>query len=95
MPGRGQRKPFSNELFHRDGTYYSNRVISEREIRVIRLVSEGLKNKEIGAVVGSSEHVVKNYIRVIYDKLGLWNRVELALWYVSKYENGARREVTQ
>jgi DNA-binding NarL/FixJ family response regulator len=28
--------------------------------------------------------VVKNYLRVIYDKLGLWNRVELALWYESR-----------
>jgi DNA-binding NarL/FixJ family response regulator len=27
---------------------------------------------------------VKNYLRVIYDKLGLWNRVELALWYESR-----------
>jgi DNA-binding NarL/FixJ family response regulator len=28
--------------------------------------------------------VVKNYLRVIYDKLGLWNRVELALWYEAR-----------
>lgn len=29
----------------------------------------------------TSEHVIKNLLRSIYDKLGLWNRVELALWY--------------
>ena len=34
--------------------------------------------------IGTTEHVVKNYLRVIYDKLGLWNRVELALWYESR-----------
>jgi DNA-binding CsgD family transcriptional regulator len=34
--------------------------------------------------MGTTEHVVKNYLRVIYDKLGLWNRVELALWYEAR-----------
>lgn len=28
--------------------------------------------------------MVKNYLRVIYDKLGVWNRVELALWYEAR-----------
>jgi DNA-binding NarL/FixJ family response regulator len=31
--------------------------------------------------MGNSEGTIKNYLRAIYDKLGLWNRVELALWY--------------
>jgi len=57
---------------------------SEREQRVIRLVAEGLKNREVAEALGTTEHVVKNYLRVIYDKLGLWNRVELALWYESR-----------
>lgn len=36
----------------------------------------------------TSEHVIKNLLRSIYDKLGLWNRVELALWYERrKWEN--------
>jgi DNA-binding NarL/FixJ family response regulator len=63
---------------------YGNCVPSERERRVIELVAEGLKNKEVAEVIGTSEHVVKNYLRTIYDKLGLWNRVELALWYESR-----------
>ena len=63
---------------------YGNRVPSEREYRVIELVAEGLKNKEVAAAIGTTEHVVKNYLRVIYDKLGLWNRVELALWFESR-----------
>jgi DNA-binding NarL/FixJ family response regulator len=63
---------------------YGNRVPSEREQRVIQLVAEGLKNKELAEAIGTTEHVVKNYLRVIYDKLGLWNRVELALWYESR-----------
>ena len=63
---------------------YGTRVPSEREHRVIELVAEGLKNKEVADAIGTTEHVVKNYLRVIYDKLGLWNRVELALWYESR-----------
>ena len=63
---------------------YGSRVPNEREQRVIELVAEGLKNKEVAEVIGTTEHVVKNYLRVIYDKLGLWNRVELALWYESR-----------
>jgi DNA-binding NarL/FixJ family response regulator len=63
---------------------YGSRVPSEREQRVIQLVAEGLKNKEVAEAIGTTEHVVKNYLRVIYDKLGLWNRVELALWYESR-----------
>jgi DNA-binding NarL/FixJ family response regulator len=63
---------------------YGSRVPSEREQRVIQLVAQGLKNREVAEVIGTTEHVVKNYLRVIYDKLGLWNRVELALWYESR-----------
>jgi DNA-binding NarL/FixJ family response regulator len=63
---------------------YGTRVPSEREQRVIQLVAQGLKNSEVAKEIGTTEHVVKNYLRVIYDKLGLWNRVELALWYESR-----------
>jgi DNA-binding NarL/FixJ family response regulator len=63
---------------------YGTRIPSEREQRVIQLVAQGLKNREVAEEIGTTEHVVKNYLRVIYDKLGLWNRVELALWYESR-----------
>jgi DNA-binding CsgD family transcriptional regulator len=63
---------------------YGNRVPSEREQRVIELVAQGLKNREVADAIGTTEHVVKNYLRIIYDKLGLWNRVELALWYEAR-----------
>ena len=63
---------------------YGTRIPSEREQRVIQLVAQGLKNCEVAREIGTTEHVVKNYLRVIYDKLGMWNRVELALWYVSR-----------
>ena len=66
------------------GERYGNRIPNEREQRVIQLVAQGLKNREVAQAIGTTEHVVKNYLRVIYDKLGLWNRVELALWYESR-----------
>jgi DNA-binding NarL/FixJ family response regulator len=42
---------------------------SEREQRVIALVAEGLKNSEVAQAIGTTEHVVKNYLRVIYDEI--------------------------
>ena len=61
---------------------------SEREHIIIQCVAEGCKNSEIAQDLGTTEHVVKNYLRLIYDKLGLWNRVELALWYVARQHEG-------
>jgi DNA-binding CsgD family transcriptional regulator len=66
------------------GERYGKRVPNERERRVIELVAQGLKNSEVAEAIGTTVHVVKNYLRVIYDKLGLWNRVELALWYEAR-----------
>ncbi len=63
---------------------------SEREQLIIQLVAEGCKNREIADSIGTTEHVVKNYLRLIYDKLGLWNRVELALWYEARQNERER-----
>jgi DNA-binding NarL/FixJ family response regulator len=63
---------------------YGSRVLTKTEQRVIELVARGLKNSELAEATGMTEHVVKNYLRAIYDKLGLWNRVELALWYEAR-----------
>lgn len=63
---------------------YGTRVPSPRQQQVIALVAQGLKNSEVAAVIGTTEYVVKNHLRVIYDKLGFWNRVELALWYEAR-----------
>jgi DNA-binding CsgD family transcriptional regulator len=66
------------------GERYGKRIPNERERRVIALVAQGLKNSEVASVMGTTEHVIKNCLRVIYDKLGVWNRVELALWYEAR-----------
>jgi len=70
------------------GNLYGERVPNQREQRIIALVAQGLKNSEVAQAVGTTEHVVKNYLRDIYDKLGLWNRVELALWYEARRHKG-------
>ncbi len=39
-----------------------------------------MKNKDIAAEIGTTEQVVKNYLRKVYDKLGVSDRLELALY---------------
>ena len=51
-----------------------------KEIQVASLVWQGLTNKDIAAVLKTSEQVVKNYLRTTFDKLGVWTRLELALY---------------
>jgi DNA-binding NarL/FixJ family response regulator len=63
---------------------YGTRTLSTRQQKVIELVAQGLKNSEVAEVIGTTEFVVKNYLRAIFDKLGFWNRVELALWYEAR-----------
>ena len=63
---------------------YGNRDLTKNERIVIELVAQGLKNGEVAEAMGMTENVVKNYLRAIYDKLGLWNRVEIALWYEAR-----------
>ena len=76
---------FSNQCAATPATgLYGNRKPSPRQQEVIALVAQGLKNSEVANLIGTSEHVVKNHLRLIYDKLGLWNRVELALWYEAR-----------
>lgn len=65
-----------------------------KQIRIMQLLTEGLTNKEIAAQVGNTEHVLKNYLRTIYDLSGMSNRTELALWYLHHYERGTNEPST-
>jgi DNA-binding NarL/FixJ family response regulator len=51
-------------------------ALSEREIEVLGLLSQGLANKQIAAALGISEHTVKFHVSSIYTKLGATNRTE-------------------
>jgi DNA-binding CsgD family transcriptional regulator len=54
--------------------------LTAKEIQVTTLVWQGLTNKDIAGVLGTSEQVVKNYLRTAFDKLGVWTRLELAMY---------------
>ena len=57
--------------------------LTAKEVQVATLVWEGLTNREIAMVIGTTEQVVKNYLRNTFDKLGMWSRLELALYVAS------------
>lgn len=54
--------------------------LTAKEMQIATLVWEGLTNREIAVVIGTTEQVVKNYLRNTFDKLGVWSRLELALY---------------
>ena len=56
--------------------------LTPKEERIIALVAQGLKNSEIARVIGTKQDAVKNCLKIIFDKTGMWSRLELALWYL-------------
>jgi|SRR5581483_1767559 DNA-binding NarL/FixJ family response regulator len=54
--------------------------LTPKESLIVACVTQGMKNKEIAQRVGTTEQVVKNYLRKVYDKLGVADRLELALY---------------
>ena len=70
---------------------HGTRLPSRRQLRVIELVAQGLKNKDIAKELRISEYVVRNHLQKIYDKVGVSNRVELALWYWARRQEGKPR----
>jgi DNA-binding NarL/FixJ family response regulator len=56
--------------------------LSPKELNIISFVTQGLRNKEIATEVGTTEQVIKNYLRNVYDKIGVGDRLELALFTI-------------
>ena len=54
--------------------------LSPKEMSIITCITQGKRNKEIAYQLGTTEQVIKNYLRKIYDKLGVSDRLELALY---------------
>ncbi|HEX4425356.1 MAG TPA: LuxR C-terminal-related transcriptional regulator [Terriglobales bacterium] len=65
--------------------------LTGKEVDVAVLVWEGMTNREIAFAIGTTEQVVKNYLRTTFDKLGVWSRLELAL-YVAGHGGMSWRE---
>ena len=63
------------------GTRVRDRL-TPKETRIVALIVQGCKNREIGMRLNTTEQVVKNCLRVIYDKTGVGDRLELALFTI-------------
>ena len=57
--------------------------LTPKEIQISILAWQGLTNREIGRIVGTSEQVIKNHLRSAFDKIGVWSRLELAMYVAS------------
>lgn len=56
--------------------------LTEREIEVLRLVGQGASNRQIAAALFISEKTAKNHLTHIFEKLGVTDRTQAALWAV-------------
>ncbi len=56
--------------------------LTPKEIKIVALIVQGFKNKEIARQLGTTEQVIKNYLRNVYDKTGVSDRLELALFTI-------------
>lgn len=60
---------------------FSSYNLSEKETQILKLVAEGFSNREIAEILHFSEGTVRNYISVIFEKLNLRDRTQLAAFY--------------
>jgi DNA-binding NarL/FixJ family response regulator len=56
--------------------------LTGKELKIVSLIVQGMKNKEIATRLRTTEQVVKNYLRSIFDKTGVSDRLELALFTI-------------
>ncbi len=56
--------------------------LTPKEMKIVALIVQGCKNKEIALRLTTTEQVIKNYLRSIYDKTGVSDRLELALFTI-------------
>jgi len=64
---------------------------STRQLLIIEHVAQGLTNREIAHELGISAKVVKKYVSEIYLRVGVRNRIGLALWYEEQVHEGNLR----
>ena len=70
-----------NLLGHLNQFDYSIYGINERELELIKLVADGLNNKEVSEAMFLSEGTVRNYLSSVLEKLELRDRTQLAVFY--------------
>ncbi len=59
-------------------------LLRPRYQKICKGVAEGKTNIEIAREIGTTENVIKNYLRVIFDLTGVWSRKELAGWWIAR-----------
>ena len=79
----------ASALLADDPTLWGNETedsspLSARERQVVELVSQGFRNREIAQRMFISEQTVKNHLHNIFDKLGVSDRLELALYAIHR-----------
>ncbi len=78
---------FEKELLE-DFIYGARTVLTRREGQLVALISQGLKNKEIAGALHVTEGTVKVYLSHLYKKLGVNDRLELALFGLKNMQSG-------
>ena len=61
-----------------------SKILTPREIEIVKMMAEGLRNRAIGDRLGISEGTVKVHLHNVYEKLGLDGRLELVLYAKQK-----------
>ncbi len=59
--------------------------LSKRELQIVSAVAAGYANKDIATRLSLSEHTVKHHLSTIFDKLGVTNRLEVALFAIKHH----------
>jgi DNA-binding NarL/FixJ family response regulator/HPt (histidine-containing phosphotransfer) domain-containing protein len=59
--------------------------LTTRELEVVRLIAQGMTNKDIAHDCKIAEETVKRHLKNIFDKVGVWNRLELALFAINNH----------
>jgi len=72
------RRAVDKLLRARAGVTQAVRVLTNRELEIVRLVATGLRNKQIADQLSITEGTVKIHLHTIFEKLGVSSRVELS-----------------
>jgi DNA-binding NarL/FixJ family response regulator len=74
------RRALDKMLRREAGVADATRVLTPREIELVKMVGVGLRNKQIAEKLGISEATVKIHLHSVYQKLGISGRVELSIY---------------
>jgi DNA-binding NarL/FixJ family response regulator len=66
--------------------------LTPKQWDIIKMIAVGLCNREIATAIGTTEDVVRNYLSRIFDKLGVWSKLEVAVWYASRFPKEIKLE---